>query len=126
MITIKKYYSYSLLRHLVYVLILLCICTFSIFAKPQYVFQFENPIANFACNENDTSRYEGHYRFENAYRLIEDMLEDKRPLDFAEAVFAVENCMYDGKSCCIKEGNLIHTTCVAESNKIACCVLLLL
>ena len=71
MIIIKKYYSYSLLRYLVYVLILLCICTFSIFANPQYVFQSEKPIANFALNENDTSRYEGHYRFENAYRLIQ-------------------------------------------------------
>lgn len=72
-------------------------CLLLAHAEPQYPFQSENPIANFACNENDTSRYEGHYRFENAYRLIEDMLEDKRPLDFAEAVFAVENCMYDGK-----------------------------
>ena len=48
------------------------------------------PDSNFAWDENDTSRYEGHYRYEQAYKLIEDMLSDKRPLDFAEAVFAVE------------------------------------
>lgn len=69
-------------------------CAMLTHAKPQYVFQSENPIANFAWDENDTSRYEGHYRFEHAYRMIEDMLTDKRPLDFAEAVFAVEK-MYN-------------------------------
>ena len=30
-------------------------------AKPQYVFQSENPIANFAWDENDTSRNEQAY-----------------------------------------------------------------
>lgn len=78
-------------------LFLLCLVPISMCAKPQYVFQSMDPIANFAWNENDTTRYEGHYRFENAYRMIEEMLTDKRPLDFAEAVFSVENCMYDGK-----------------------------
>ena len=99
-----------LFRH-TYLLFFLCICPFSVLAKSQYIFQSENPIANFAWNENDTSRYEGHYRFENAYRLIKDMLTDERPLDFAEAVFAVENCMYDGK--------LNHTSYLAELNRIA-------
>ena len=77
-------------------LLLLYLVSINVYAKPQYVFQSVDPIANFAWNENDTTRYEGHYRFEYAYKLIEDMLTDKRPLDFAEAVFAVENCMYDG------------------------------
>ena len=71
MTTIEKHNSYSLLRHLVYLSFFLCLCQFPVLAKPQYVFQSENPIANFAWNENDTSRYEGHYRYENAYRLIE-------------------------------------------------------
>lgn len=79
-----------------YFLPLLYLVSINVYAKPQYVFQSEDPIANFAWNENDTTRYEGHYRFEYAYKLIEDMLTDKRPLDFAEAVFAVENCMYEG------------------------------
>lgn len=76
--------------------IVLCLCPTLLLAKTSYPTQSEDPIANFAWDENDTSRYEGHYRFENAYRLIEDMLTDKRPLDFSEAVFAVENCFYDG------------------------------
>jgi hypothetical protein len=75
-----------------------------------YPFQSEAPIANFTLNENDTLRYEGHYRFENAYQMIEDMLTDKRPLDFAESVFAVENCMYDGK--------LDHSAYKKELNRI--------
>lgn len=94
-----------------YFLILLCMCAMLTHAKPQYVFQSVNPIANFAWNENDTLRYEGHYRYENAYRMIEDMLTDKHPLDFAEAVFAVENCMYDGK--------LDRSAYLAELNRIA-------
>ena len=80
-------------------------------AKPQHVFQSKDPIANFAWDENDTSRYEGHYRYEQAYKMIEDMLSDKRPLDFAEAVFAVENCMYDGQ--------LNHSAYLAELERIA-------
>lgn len=79
-----------------YFLPLLYLVSINVYAKPQYVFQSVDPISNFAWDENDTTRYEGHYRFEYAYKLIEDMLTDKRPLDFAEAVFAVENCMYDG------------------------------
>jgi hypothetical protein len=79
-----------------YFLPLLYLVSINVYAKPQYVFQSVDPIANFAWDEDDTTHYEGHYRFEYAYKLIEDMLTDKRPLDFAEAVFAVENCMYDG------------------------------
>ena len=45
-------------------------------AKPQHVFQSKDPIVNFAWDENDTSRYEGHYRYEQAYKMIEDMLSD--------------------------------------------------
>lgn len=80
-----------------HIFIFLCMVTINIYAESQYVFQSENPIANFAWDENDTSRYERHYLYEKAYKLIEDMLSDKRPLGFAEAVFAVENCMYDGE-----------------------------
>lgn len=94
-----------------YFLPLLYLVSINVYAKPQYVFQSENPIANFAWDENDTSRYEGHYRYEQAYKMIEDMLSDKRPLDFAEAVFAVENCMYDGQ--------LNHSAYLAELERIA-------
>ena len=80
-----------------YLILLLFMASVGACAKPQYVFQSENPIANFAWDENDTTRYEGHFRYEQAYKMIEDMLSDKRPLNFAEAVFAVENCMYDGE-----------------------------
>lgn len=94
---------------LTYLLILLCACSLSA-QTHNYPFQSEAPIANFTLNENDTLRYEGHYRFENAYQVIEDMLTDKRPLDFAESVFAVENCMYDG--------NLDHSAYKKELNRI--------
>lgn len=50
-------------------------------AQTQYVFQSEAPIANFTWDENDTSRYEGHYRFEQAYCMIEDMLTE-RPMGY--------------------------------------------
>ena len=43
-----------------YFLILLCMCAMLTHAKPQYVFQTENPIANFAWDENDTSRMVTH------------------------------------------------------------------
>ena len=95
---------------LTYLLILLCACSLSA-QTHNYPFQSEAPIANFTLNENDTLRYEGHYRFENAYQVIEDMLTDKRPLDFAESVFAVENCMYDGQ--------LNHSAYLAEIERIA-------
>ena len=107
----KNNNSYILLTHQLYLLLLLCVYPFFMLAKPKYVFQSENPKANFAWDENDTSRYEGHFRYEKAYQLIEAMLKDKRPLDFAEAVFAVENCMYDGK--------LDHSAYLAELNRIA-------
>ncbi len=107
----KKYSSYFLLTHQLHLSLLLCVYPFSMLANPKYVFQSENPIANFAWNENDTSRYEGHYRYEQAYKMIEDMLSDKRSLDFAEAVFAVENCMYDGE--------LNHSAYLAELERIA-------
>ena len=83
-------------RKSTYCLLLLSAWTSCCFAQPQYKWQNEAPIANFAWDENDTTRYTNHYLFEHAYSTIESMLTDKRPLDFAEAVFAVENCMYDG------------------------------
>lgn len=92
------------------ILFLLCICYSLTYAKAQYVSQSENPIANFAWDENDTSRYLGHYRYEHAYQLIEDMLTDKRSLDFADAIYAVENCMYDG--------TLDYSSYVAELRRI--------
>ena len=81
------------------------------FAQSQYKWQTEAPIANFAWDENDTTRYAGHYLYEQAYRLIEDMLTDKCPLNFAEAVFAVENCLFDG--------TLDHSWYEIELNRIA-------
>ena len=42
-------------------------CPLLAHAEPQYPIQSENPIANFAWNENDTSRYEGHYRFDQEF-----------------------------------------------------------
>ena len=71
------------LHRYTYFILLLCTASLTMLAKPNYVFQSEDPIANFAWDENDTSRYEGHYRYEQAYKMIEDMLSDKRPLDFA-------------------------------------------
>ena len=59
-----------------YLILLLCTASITLCAKPQYVFQSENPIANFAWDENDTSLNEGHYRYEQAYKMIEDMLSD--------------------------------------------------
>lgn len=59
--------------------------------------QNENIIANYSLDEDDTLRYSNHYLFERAYNVIEDMLTDKRPVDFKKAVFAVENAFYDGK-----------------------------
>lgn len=97
--------------HRTYLIILMCLLSFCVQAQTQYVFQSESPIANYAWDENDTSRYEGHYRFENAYHLIENMLTDNIPLDFGEAVFAVENCMFDG--------NLSHDTYIAELERIS-------
>jgi len=46
----KKYSSYFLLTHQSHLLLLLCVYPFSILAKPHYVFQSENPIANFVKN----------------------------------------------------------------------------
>ena len=94
-----------------YFLPLLYLVSINVYAKPQYVFLSVNAIAYFAWDENETARYEGHYRYEQAYKMIEDMLSDKRPLDFAEAVFAVENCMYDGQ--------LNHSAYLAEIERIA-------
>lgn len=58
--------------------------------------QIDAPIQNFVYDENDTLRYTNHYLFEKAYYVIKNMLEDRHPIDFAEASFAVENCFYDG------------------------------
>ena len=44
----KKYSSYFLLTHQLHLSLLLCVYPFSMLAKPNYVFQSENPIANFA------------------------------------------------------------------------------
>lgn len=41
--------------------------------------QNKDPIANFALNEDDTTRYTHHYLYEEAYLLIADMLEGRRP-----------------------------------------------
>ena len=100
----------NIFRH-TFELVLLLTLSIPCFAQPQYKWQTEDPIANFAWNENDTTRYMGHYLYERAYCVIEEMLTDKRPLDFAEAVFAVENCMYDG--------TLDHVWYQAELNRIA-------
>lgn len=58
--------------------------------------QNENPKANFSLNEDDTTRYTHHYLYEQAYQAIEDMLTDKRPLSFKDAVFLIENAFLDG------------------------------
>jgi hypothetical protein len=92
------------------ILFFICLCPVILHAQTHYVFQKEAPIANFAWDENDTTRYQGHYLYERAYHLIEDMLTDRKMLDFAEAVFAVENCMYDG--------NLNHSSYMAELERI--------
>ena len=47
----------------IYLLFYFFLCSFSILASPQYVFQIEAPIANYVWNENDTSRYD-HYLYE--------------------------------------------------------------
>ena len=101
----------KLLQH-TYILAFFCFCPMLVLAQTQqYLFQSKSPIENFTLNENDTTRYEGHFRFENAYKQIEAMLTDKRPLDFAEAIFAVENCMFDGR--------LDYVAYIAEINRIA-------
>ena len=99
------------IRNTYLLIFVLCLCSYMSHAQAQYRFQTEAPVANFAWDENDTSRYEGHYRFEHAYRMIEDMLTGKLPSDFAEAVFAVENCLNDGK--------LDYSQYIAEINRIA-------
>lgn len=58
--------------------------------------QNTDPIANFALNEDDTTRYAHHYLYERAYSTIEDMLTDRCPIDLAEAIYAIENSFYDG------------------------------
>lgn len=95
-----------------YLLVAFCFCPTLVCANAQqYLFQSKSPMVNLTLNENDTTRYEGHFRFENAYRVIEAMLTDDLPLDFAGAIFAVENCMYDGQ--------LDHTAYITEINRIA-------
>ena len=44
----NKHNLYFPLSHLAYLLLVLCMYPSMIHAKPQYVFQSENPIANFA------------------------------------------------------------------------------
>lgn len=53
-------------------------------------------VENFYLDENDTLRYSHHYLYEQAYHVIEDMLIGNCSVDFAKAVFAVENCYFDG------------------------------
>lgn len=53
-----------------YILLIGCLCPIMLFAQKHYTKQSVYPIANFAWKENDTTRYEGHYRFEYAYKLI--------------------------------------------------------
>ena len=57
-----------------------------------------DPIANFAWDENDTSRYEGHYLYEQAYEMIEDMLIGRRAISLKDAEFAVENAFLEGQA----------------------------
>lgn len=102
----------KILRYTYIILVIFCFYPALMSAQEQqYLFQSKSPIVNLTLNENDTTRYKGHFRFENAYKQIEAMLTDKRPLDFAEAIFAVENCMYDGQ--------LDHAAYIAEINRIA-------
>ena len=44
-----------------YCFLLLSVWASLCFAQTPYVFQTQDPIANFAWDENDTSRYAGHY-----------------------------------------------------------------
>ena len=55
-----------------YILLIGCLIPIMLFAQKHYTKQSVDPIANFAWDENDTTRYEGHYRFEYAYKLIEE------------------------------------------------------
>ena len=71
-----------MLKHFVYILGLLCLCPLILVAQSQYVFQSESPIANFAWDENDTTRYEGHCLYENAYCLPFDRINAYRKVPF--------------------------------------------
>lgn len=81
-----------------YLILLLWLAPITMLAKSTYVFQSENPIANFAWDENDTSRYEGHYLYEQAYEMIEDMLMGRRTISLKDAEFAVENAFFEGQT----------------------------
>ena len=72
------------------------ICNLSLSAQSIHIPQNEAVIANFSLYEDDTLRYANHYLYEHAYRTIEDMLTDKQPVSFKDAVFAVENALLDG------------------------------
>ena len=75
----------------------LALFSISLSAQSIHIPQNKAVIENFSLNEDDTLRYANHYLYERAYRTIEDMLTDKRPVDFESASFAVENAYYDGK-----------------------------
>lgn len=67
-----------------------------VLASPSFPLQTEDPIANFALNEDDTTRYTHHYLYEQAYHLIEDMLEGRRPISIKDAEFAIEHAFLEG------------------------------
>ena len=63
-------------KHFCLLIVLLCtVETIAIGYSAPY--QNADPIANFAWDENDTSRYEGHYRFENAYLQYINFINNK-------------------------------------------------
>lgn len=77
--------------------IALSISCYAFALSNQVPMQNKAVIENFSLNEDDTTRYAYHYLYEQAYSVIEDMLTDKRPVDMADAVFAIENPFYCGK-----------------------------
>ena len=98
----KKYSSYFLLTHQSHLLLLLCVYPFSILAKPQYVFQSENPIANFAWEENDTSRNE------QAYFCFNDSTEYINFGEFLNRNIIMPDNGADAQALCFIEIDVIH------------------
>lgn len=62
------------------------------------ILQNQHTIPNFYLDENDTTRYTHHYLYEEAYQLIEDMLEGKRAISIKDAEFAIENAFVEGQA----------------------------
>ena len=98
--------NFSICRPLIFFMFVLT--NVSINALP---YQNKKTVANFSLDENDTTRYRGHYLYEIAYQTIADMLEGKRNIDLKEANFAIENAYYMGM--------LNRTTYMQEINRIA-------